>query len=138
MNKFNLSFLFTFLFSILLFTSCSRDTSTEEFQTNSADYSLEISSENTMRAGSGVVDAKITYYPHVKEGRKQKIRDEYIQIGVLISWSPCPNDPFSDIWIVHCEDCESDQDLPIKTDDCEDEDDACDVARTAIFEPCKK
>ncbi len=137
MKKVNQTIQLIFLFSILILTSCSQDSSTEELLTSAADYSLDIEIvEENNSTRSDIVDVKITYYSSVSEGRKTKIRQHYVDLDILLDWTPC-DDEFSEIWYINCPLCKKDSDLPIKTDDCEDEESDCDVKRAAIFEPCK-
>lgn len=93
----------------------------------------------------------VTYYPSVKDAEKEAIRTDYANAGILVSWYQCETDRHTEVWTVLCPECRHDEDVPIKTSSCPDQensratgepepdtddDEACDIQRVMPGSNC--
>ncbi len=114
----------------LSLVSCSKDEpSTTEDQ---ADF--------TLKAETDVKELTVEFFAGLTDTEKSEVRKEYINSGLLKSWSVCPIKPDKEVWVIFCRVCsEHEADVPIRTDPCEEEEEEEEEksGTTDETEPCQ-
>lgn len=87
------------LLAIFMLTACEKNDDSLEL-TNEGISNAEMD-QNAFRAGRGTFDrVTIDYKQHVFNQFRDDYRNQYGPIVGMVSWYPCPNNNYAEVWIL--------------------------------------